>query len=833
MTPAPSVSHFRHVIEQLLVLERERSLREAALDDRDLVEKLLATVDTAPVLLSYVDTDERYRFCNQSYERWFGASREQVVGRAVRQVVGDAGYETIREQVRAALSGRRVRFELAVPYRDGGTRVVQADYLPHVDANGHVAGFVAMVSDVTEARRGEEAERIAHQLRDSQDRLRLALEAAALGTWDLDYTTGQRNYSDRALEQLGLAPGTPLTSEILRWCAPPEDHPRLDAALQAAHDPNGDGAFRLEFRVVGPRVPRERWLLARGQVHFNAQRRPLRIVGTLQDITENRRARLRADRLAAVSSALSRVLSPEEVARVVVREGAAALEAVAASLVLLSEDGTAFELRAAHGFPEGTLGVWQRFPVDTAVMYRDAVRTGKPVLYADLDAYLRDYPERRGSPTLLGRAFAALSLTVDGRVLGAFGFIFSHEQDFEPEMLQFMESLGQQCALALERARLYDAERRARAEAERLRDRLATERSLLEAVLDQLPVGVVIAEPGGRLVRGNSAIETIWGHPYVASEDIPGYVAYQGTRPDGTAYAPHEWPLARALMHGETVLREPVRLRMRDGSARHIDLSATRVQDAEGRVVAAVAVSTDVTAHHQMREALRREAEVRDRLMGIVGHDLRNPLQAIATSGTMLLRDSPPDSSQHKRASRIITSVRRMDHLIRDLLDFARASQGGTLPIQRQRMSLDDACHIIVDELLAAYPERDIHLDLRGDLTGQWDLDRLVQLLGNLVVNAFTHGAKGVPVEVRADGTNDEVVLEVANAGNPIPPALLPRIFEPFTRAAVGGDSLKGVGLGLFIVHEIVTAHGGRIQVTSTRETGTVFQMRLPRGSRR
>jgi signal transduction histidine kinase len=84
-------------------------------------------------------------------------------------------------------------------------------------------------------------------------------------------------------------------------------------------------------------------------------------------------------------------------------------------------------------------------------------------------------------------------------------------------------------------------------------------------------------------------------------------------------------------------------------------------------------------------------------------------------------------------------------------------------------------------------------------------------------------------VEVRADGDGADVVLEVANAGTPIPAALLPRLFQPFTRADAGGDPLKGVGLGLFIVHEIVTAHGGHVQVTSTRETGTLFRVRLPR----
>lgn len=829
MTPSSTAIPLREVIDRLLVLDRERPPSPGGLGDRSLIEKLLVTVDAAPVLLSYVDREERYRFCNQTYERWFGTPREQVLGRSVLSVLGHAGYEAIRAYVKAALSGQAVRFELAMPYRDGGTRVVQADYLPHADADGVVAGFVAMVVDVTELRAGEEAGRIAHQLRVSEDRLRLALEGADLGTWDLDLQLNSRSFSARSLELLGLLDATEVYDARLMECVHPEDWPRVEAALRAAFDPEGDGAFRIDFRVVGPRLKAERWVSAFGRLHFDAQRRPLRFIGTVQDITTSRRARLRADKLAAVSSALSRVLTPEEVAAVVVREGAAALDAVSASLVVLSADGAFFELRAAHGFPEGSLEPWRRFPVDMPVMYRDAVRTGRPVLYPDLEAYFRDYPDRRGSSTLRGRALAALPLKVDGRVLGAFGFTFAHEQSFEPELLQFMESLGQQCALALERSRLYEAERRAREEAEQLRDRLATERGLLDAVLQQLPVGVVIAEPGGRLIRGNAAVEAIWGHPFVASESISAYAAYQGFHPDGTPLEPEEWPLARSLLNGETVLREPVQLRMHDGSVRHLDVSAKPVRDAQGRPLAGVAVSMDVTAHHEMREALRREGEMRDRLMGIVGHDLRNPLQAIATSSTLLLKESDPDSPQRRRAARILASVQRMDHLIRDLLDFARVSQSGTLPIQRRRMSLEDPCRIVVDELLAAYPEREIHLHLGRDLVGDWDLDRLAQLLGNLIVNAFTHGARGVPVEVRADGDGAHVLLEVANAGNPIPAELLPRLFEPFTRADAGGDPLKGVGLGLFIVREIVNAHEGQVQVSSTRETGTVFRIRLPR----
>jgi signal transduction histidine kinase len=497
--------------------------------------------------------------------------------------------------------------------------------------------------------------------------------------------------------------------------------------------------------------------------------------------------------------------------------------------VQVSEDGTTFELRAAHSFPQEALESFRRFPIDTPVIYRDVYRRGRPVLYEDLEHFHRDYPELHGSAALMGQAFAALPLTVDGRIIGAFGFTFAHERRFTPEDLQFMEALGQQCALALERTRLYAAERQARAEAEQLRDKLAAERSLLDAVLEQLPVGVIIAEPGGRLLQGNAAMASIWGHPFKPSGTISDYEDYQGYRPDGRPYQAEEWPLARTLLHGEMVLNEPVTIIHEDGARRQLELSSTPVRDGAGHTLAGVVVATDVTAHHELKEALLREADLREKLLGIVGHDLRNPLQAIATSGQLLLRLETPTPSQQKKVTRILTSVRRMDHLIRDLLDFARVRGGGTLPIQRRRASLEDACRAVIEELQAAYPERTLLFETSGDVEGEWDVDRLAQLLGNLLVNALVHGAAEVPVRARVNGEGTDVVLEVHNHGQPIPAEVLPRIFEPFTRASTGGEALKGVGLGLFIVQEIVAAHQGHISVSSTAEAGTVFRVTLPR----
>ncbi|WP_224369138.1 PAS domain-containing sensor histidine kinase [Hyalangium versicolor] len=828
MHPPPSTPPLQELIEKLLLLERSSQHPNTGRGEHGFIERLLITVDAAPVLLSYVDASERYRFCNQTYERWFGVLREHIIGRSFREVVGEEAYESLRGEVQRALSGQHAHFERVVPYRLGGTRTVRADYFPHQMSDGHVAGFVVMVMDITELRRGEEVSRLAEVVRESEDRLRLALRASELGTWELDLRSGRLSWDDRCRELFGLPPGAPVDYGVFLQGLHPEDRARVDAAVQATFDPAGDGAYQVEYRTVGLTTNVERWILAHGKTFFDAERKPLRFIGTVRDITSSRLSRTRTERLYAVSSALSRALLPEEAAQVVVREGVAALEAISASLVVVSEDGTSFELRAAQGYSQEQLAAWWRFPIDTPVMFREAYRTGQPVLHETREQLFQSYPTLRGSPMVTGHSFASLPLRVDERVFGAFGFSFAQERGFTREDLQFMEALGQQCALALERARLYAAERQSRAEAERLRDTLATERSLLNAVLSQLPVGVVIAEPTGRLLLGNAAMQEIWGG-FIASQSIAEYSAYQGFRPDGSPYRAEEWPLSRTLHTGEPVLREPVTIVHQDGRRKEAELSSTAVRDVEGRVIAGVVVSTDVTAHHQLREALCREADTREKLLGIVSHDLRGPLQAIYTSSTLLLRAEPLTPAQQKKVGRILTSVQRMDHLIRDLLDFVRVRQEGTMPLQPRRGNLETACLPVLEELMAAHPSRQIRLETRGNLEGEWDPDRICQLVGNLVTNALKHGAPETPIEVRLTGEEAQVVLEVVNQGRAIPAELLPRLFEPFTRASSGGDALKGVGLGLFIVHEIVAAHRGLISVSSSAETGTVFRVELPR----
>jgi two-component system, sensor histidine kinase and response regulator len=219
-------------------------------------------------------------------------------------------------------------------------------------------------------------------------------------------------------------------------------------------------------------------------------------------------------------------------------------------------------------------------------------------------------------------------------------------------------------------------------------------------------------------------------------------------------------------------------------------------------------------------DAVRRQ----DTNIGVLAHDLRNPLAAIATL-TGILRRVPglPERAQGI-AERIDRSGRRMALMIRDILDFTRGRVAGGIALDRQPVDAHTICRSTVDEIQSAHPAARIEIVADGDLRGAWDNARIEQALSNLLANAVQHGGGDVTVSL-SGSEPDHVTLAVRNKGNPIPSEQLPVIFDAFRK---GDGSPAGLGLGLFIVREIVHAHVGTIEAQSSRDE-TTFTMRLPR----
>ena len=225
-----------------------------------------------------------------------------------------------------------------------------------------------------------------------------------------------------------------------------------------------------------------------------------------------------------------------------------------------------------------------------------------------------------------------------------------------------------------------------------------------------------------------------------------------------------------------------------------------------------------------------RVEQSRNLLLGVLGHDLRNPLQTIHVTATYLSAlNAGANISQ--AAGRLIESGKRMRALLDDLLDFNRTQLGLGLPMSPAKTDLAALVTEEVDQFRAAYPHRKIELELSGEMSGVWDANRLRQLIGNLIANALKHGARDAAVKVRASANASEVRIDVKNRGPEIEAKDRAQIFQPLRRGPARTDQAEpdhGLGLGLYIASEVVRGHGGRIEVTSD-ERETVFTVYLPR----
>ncbi|WP_240359300.1 sensor histidine kinase [Pyxidicoccus trucidator] len=272
-----------------------------------------------------------------------------------------------------------------------------------------------------------------------------------------------------------------------------------------------------------------------------------------------------------------------------------------------------------------------------------------------------------------------------------------------------------------------------------------------------------------------------------------------------------------------------------DGTWAHVLDRGVLARDGAGRPVRMIGSMMDMTERHRALERLSEEARFRERFIGILGHDLRNPLNAISLSARALRRRSAHNSNHQQLAQRIERSAARMGTMISDILDLTRARLSGGIPLNLAPVNLTTVCRQVVEELTAAWPERYIAFDVDGRADGVWDADRLAQVLSNLVGNALEHGAQDAPVILRCMEQDVWQVLEVNNPGAPIPAPQLATLFDPFRQASTArekGRRRGGLGLGLFIVREIVQAHGGSVHVSSSEHDGTTFTVSLPRDAR-
>jgi len=603
--------------------------------------------------------------------------------------------------------------------------------------------------------------------------------------------------------------------------------------------------------------------------------------GTLGSSPQALASGARGTTLLKITSAIADAVWSEEVYSALVDQVADAVGASSAALWLVDDDGARASLARARGYSDSARGLFASLPLDGSLQIpaTDAIRRGEALWIASKEAMIAAYPHL-AEATTAGRSYrvSCLPLVAQGRTLGTLALTIEQPSEIDADEREFLMLVARYASQALERLRLLTAERKSRSDADRAAGHLEV------AAIENRRLYQESADAGARAeqlyrfaqaVMAADRLEEVYGAAMdavrealrvsrcavltYAGDEIMRFRAWRNLSDHyrGAVEGHSPWPrdardpkpvlvpdalgdaaLAgyRGLFTGEGIgalafipLVSGGRL-LGKFMLYHDRPHAFGAQEIETAQAIANHLAS-VIVRFSVIERLEETIRANELFAGVLAHDLRNPLGAILTAAQVALMrregESVPDAD-YKPLSRILSSGQRMSTMIDQLLDFTRARSGGRIDVDPREANLAQLCAQVVEELEMAHPGWQIDLEVAGDASGRWDAGRMTQVLSNLVANAGQHGSDGA-IRVVVDGRDaDRVRIAIHNAGG-IPAALLPQLFDPFRSTRHRRDQARGLGLGLFIVRDVVRAHGGTVAVASSEDAGTTFTIELPR----
>jgi two-component system cell cycle sensor histidine kinase/response regulator CckA len=787
--------------------------------------------------------DGRWTRVNQALCELLGYREEDLLGGLAEGIIHPDDRPVQREAVRLLLAGECPSYtsEYRCLRRTGEATWGLLTVTLVADAEGRPRHFVFAIQDISDRKRAET------ELRESEERYRLVVQATRAAAWDWDLVTNHVIWGEGLETQLGHAPsGQATTAAWWYEHIHADDRERVVAGIQGALA-RGERSWEQEYRFRKADETYAR-VVVRSYVVTDRTGTPVRVVGAMADVTHPREMeeklrsdiddRRRAESLAAGQSRLlERIAAGEELSQVIdgiIRFAEGHGSGFMASLMTLDQGGEQLRLVSGPSLPADYRAATQVVPVGpangscgTAAYRREAVVV-RDIANDPLWEIGRDLALAAG----LRACWSVPITSTEGVVLGTFANYYRERREPSADDLRIVELASHLAGIAIERSRNIEA--------------LAQSTRLLQQVLETLPVGVWVVAPSGRIVYGNAAGQQLWGGSRYVT--IDGFDQFKGWWVEtGRPIAPEEWGGARAVRHGEISLNELVRIQGFDGSERVILNSAVPIMGAGGAIEGAIVLNQDVSQQRAAEEALQRsEEQLRQaqkmeavgQLAGGIAHDFNNLLTAILSYCDLLLQEVRQGDPLRSDVEQIRQAGQRAAGLTRQLLAFSRRQV-----LQPKVLSLNSIVSD-TDGMLRRLIGADITLDISYD-PGLWyvlaDPGQIEQVLVNLVVNArdaMPQGGRLAISTVNREFTTDSparpngmragsyVALEVSDTGVGIDPANHARIFEPFFTTKEPG---KGTGLGLSTVYGIVQQSGGHVTVDSAAGRGATFAVYLPR----
>lgn len=757
--------------------------------------------DALPALISYIDENECYTYVNETYCKWFGYNREEIIGKTMREVLGDEAYEVVAQNIYQVLSGKPVTFEGLVPFKVGGSRYINARYTPQKDAEGKVKGCVVLAIDITEQKKVEE------DLRQHQQDLSDFLENAPVGIHWID-ASGMIIYTNRAeLEMLGYSKEEYVGRNIREFHVSAELVEEIFKRFT-----NHEEVCDFEAKLVG-KDGRQRYVLISSNVLWK-DGKFMHARCFTRDITDRKLVeeylREKNKTLQVLNSIGNTISANLDLRKLVQAVTDATTEICGAEFgaFFYREPGddkdALFRLYSVSGSHQNKFLQFYSTKITsvfTPLLYTEQIIRVNDT-ESDIENGIASVLQSQGITSHPFRSYMVMPvISKNGELFGGMFFGHSNINVFSDRAEILVESIALQAAIAIDNSRLFEAKQ---AGEERFR-----------ALAESVPQVIWTALADGNLDYVNQKWTDFSGQAFDEAMDS-GWLNVVFN--DDAARTIMAW--TNALLSGE-IFENELRLRRADGQYRWHLCRALPIKDKSGTIVKWFGTFTDIHDQKMLNEK-------KDEFIGIASHELKTPLTSIKAYVQLLERQvtGMDNAAARTYIEKAQVYIDRLHHLIADLLDVSRI-QAGKLKFNMAEFDFDEFITESVENIQYTTSKKIIltgHVNCR--IRG--DRQRLEQVCTNLLSNAIKYSPKADKVTITVSRDEHEVKVAVTDYGIGIQKENLDRVFDRFYRADGITHQFQGLGIGLYIAHEIIKRHHGRTWAESEEGCGSTFYFALP-----